>query len=174
MFVEEHVQRAFRTVMERDYRHLANPKAMQVHMGLAIEDKKQMFKNVVREENMVLYEKLKSYLGGIAMVLDKVALVLEAKYGLNMLPTAMRKRKSQELVEAHVENMTQQPTSPNAPMPDMQRAADSGHMGQAMDQLCRNPMGREMLQGATLERRERSVMDIDGPSYPQQHMSHYG
>ena len=78
--VEASCAKAMEEVMERKYRHLANPDAFQTQVGMAVADKRQMFKNIVREENHLLYQKIKDYLAGISTVLDKVALVLEAKY----------------------------------------------------------------------------------------------
>ena len=56
--MEASCAKAFEEVMERKYRHLSNPEAFQTQVGAAIVDKKQMFKNVVREENHQLYQKI--------------------------------------------------------------------------------------------------------------------
>ena len=79
--------------------------------------------------------------------------MLEAKYGLSMLPSQQRKRKSQELVESHVSNLMAQPHSPSNPMPDVEMAVDgNAPLGATLSQLAQSSTGRAMLQRAMDER----------------------
>jgi hypothetical protein len=168
--VQEQCEKAFTKVMDKDYRHLSNPDAMQAQMGMAISEKKPMFENIIKKGNKELYHKITDYLGGVSTVLDKIALVLESKYGVDMLPSNARKRKGQELLEAHLEPFLNQQTSQHNPMPDMQAAAQ-GHIppGASVQQMAQNNIGQQMLEQQMIERRIRieeasrqSAMAIDG------------
>ena len=129
-----------------------------------------MFENVAKKANNELFGKLTDYMGGVSAVLDKIALVLEAKYGVDMLPSNARKRKSQEILEAHLEPFLEQQTSQHNLMPDMQAAAN-GQIppGVSVQQMAQNPFGQQMLEQAMVERGVRireasrqSAMMIDG------------
>ena len=168
--VQEQCEKAFKKVMDKEYRHLSNADAMQHQMGLAIADKKPMFENIAKKANNELFGKLTDYMGGVSAVLDKIALVLEAKYGVDMLPSKARKRRGQEILESHLEPFLQQQTDQQNPIPDMQAAAQGmAPPGASVQQLASNPFGQHMLEQSMMERGVRireasrqSAMMIDG------------
>ena len=145
--------RAFKKMMDSEYRHLANPQAMRLEMEGAITNKKGLFVEIARETNKELMDNFRQYMSGVHEALGRVGMLLAAKYGINVMemerrwPGAGRKR-GLEVMNDHIESMlTSTPPDDNVPFPAMPEEGFNNDNSQSfLNQLVHNRQGQELLR----------------------------